>query len=379
MKSLYSNRKYCILSNKDKLKPFYKLKKFPIFIGCTDKEEKNDIFCDMDWGVGTKSGLIQLRKLINPNLIYSRYHSEAVGETWREHHERLSKFILNNCTSSIVEMGGGACQLANICVESKKINKWHNVELAKINKLKLNKKIFFTNESITSKRCLKFFKKNTTFVHSHVLEHLYSPLNLLLEITKKTDLENMIFSIPNLRMYLKNKYSNVINFEHTYLLTEEILSSFLKEINFVIKKKEYFKEHSIFIFAKKQKKIKKKIVNLNLKKYQKMYLSMIKYYKNEIVKINFKLKKNNSNFIFGGHIFTQFLLYLGLDRSKILNIIDNSLQKKNLRLYGSNLTVNDPQILRNFEKPTVIVKVGQYQHEVEKQLKAINPKVRIIR
>ena len=193
MKSLYTNRKYCILSNKDRLKPFYKLKKFPIFIGCTDKAEKNDIFFDMDWGIGTKSGLIQLRKLINPNLIYSRYHSEAVGDIWRLHHEKLSKFILNNCTSNIIEMGGGAGQLANICVKSKKINLWRNVELANIKKLKLNKKILFINESITSKKCLKFFKKNTTFVHSHVLEHLYSPLNLLLEISKKTDLENMIF------------------------------------------------------------------------------------------------------------------------------------------------------------------------------------------
>jgi hypothetical protein len=74
----------------------------------------------MDWGIGTKSGLIQLRKLINLNLIYTRYHSEAVGETWRQHHKRLSKFIINNSIANIVEMGG-AGQLAGIYVKRKKI------------------------------------------------------------------------------------------------------------------------------------------------------------------------------------------------------------------------------------------------------------------
>jgi len=380
MKSIYTNRKHCILSKKDRLKSFYKLKKFPIFIGCTNKEKKNDIFCDMDWGIGTKSGLIQLRKLINLNLIYTRYHSEAVGETWRQHHKRLSKFITNNSTSNIVEMGGGAGQLASICVKSKKINKWYNVELAKIKKLKLSKKILFINESITSKKCLKFFKKNTTFVHSHVLEHLYSPLNLLKKISNKTDLDKMIFSIPNLRMYLKKKYSNVINFEHTYFLTEEILNIFLKEMNFLIKKKEYFKDHSIFIFAQRSKKIKKnETTDLNLKKYQKMYIKMFTYYKKEVVKINRQLNHNNSNFIFGAHIFTQFLIYLGLDTNKITYILDNSLQKKNLRLYGSDLIVKNPEILKEFKSPLVIAKVGQYQKEVENQLRTINSKVKIIK
>lgn len=380
MKSIYTNRKHCILSKKDKLKSFYKLKKFPIFIGCTNKKKKKDIFCDMDWGIGTKSGLIQLRKLINLNLIYTRYHSEAVGETWRQHHKRLSKFITNNSTSNIVEMGGGAGQLASICVKSKKINKWYNVELAKIKKLKSNKKISFINESITSKKCLKLFKKNTTFVHSHVLEHLYSPLNLLKKISNKTDLDKMIFSIPNLRMYLKNKYSNVINFEHTYLLTEEILNIFLKEMNFLIKKKEYFKNHSIFIFAQRRKKMKKnETTDLNLKKYQKMYTKMFTYYKKEVANINRQLNNNKSNFIFGAHVFSQFLIYLGLDTNKITYILDNSLQKKNLRLYGSDLIVKNPEILKEFKNPLVIAKVGQYQKEVENQLRNINSKVKIIK
>ena len=381
-KIIHSTRTNCIISQNDKLKNFFSLKNFPVFIGCTDQKKNKELFFDMNWSIGTTSGLIQLKDLIDQKIIYSNYHSEAVGAVWKKHHEEFSKFIIKYCDQRIIEMGGGANNLANICSKSKKIKNWFNFELAKVdsNLIKHNKKVKYINKSIDEKSIKKYVVKNTSFVHSHVLEHLYTPIETLQGILKFKEIDKMIFSIPNLKMYLQRKYSNVINFEHTYLITEEVLKKMLNMMNFKIKKKKYFREHSIFIYAEKIKN-RKKYKMPNLKKYQIMYKDMIFFYKQKTLKMNkiFLTKNKNSNFLFGAHVFSQFLINLGLKENKFKYVLDNSLIKENKRLYGSVLKVQKPEIIRNVDNPIVLANVGQYQAEIEKQLKMINKKVKIIK
>ena len=53
----------------------------------------------------------------------------------------------------------------------------------------------------------------------------------------------MIFSIPNMNEMLKRKYTNCINFEHTFFITEELINW-----QWIFHRgKKYFKDdHSIF-------------------------------------------------------------------------------------------------------------------------------------
>ena len=96
--------------------------------------------------------------------------------------------------------------------------------------------------------------------------------------------------------------------------------------------------------------------------------------------LNDKINKSTDEvFIFGGHIFTQFLLTAGLSDKSIINILDNDKNKQNKRLYGTNLIVKNPKILTNFNKPLVILKAGQYTEEIKSDiLNNINPKTRFI-
>ncbi len=378
----YSPRLHCILSKKDNLKDFVTLKKFPVFIGCTDKPKKKDLFFDMKWSIGTSSGLIQLKNLMNPKIIYSSYHSEAVGQLWKRHHIEFSKFIMKYCDNRVLEIGGGANVIANLCAKHKRIKNWYNFELAKIhrNKIQYSPKVKYINRSINGNYAKKLIKRETTLVTSHVLEHLYSPIETIKQVIKNTKTKKIIFSIPDLNAYLKNKYTNVINFEHTYLLTEEVLKKILSEINFKIKIKKNFFEHSIFIYAIKSKK-KIKYTLPNLKRYQKKYKKNITFYKNKISKFNkvFLRKNKNSNFIFGAHIFSQYLVRMGLNENNFSNVLDNSKDKYKKRLYGTNLIVENPNIIKKINKPIILVNMGQYQLEVEKQLKKIHKKIKIIR
>lgn len=378
----YSIRKKCVLSKNDKLKNFLSLKKFPVFIGCTSQKRNKDLFFDMDWSVGSKSGLIQLKKLIDPKKIYFKYHSEAVGEVWKKHHEEFSNFIIKYCDQTVLEMGGGANNLANICVKNSKIKNWFNFEIAKINKnqIKYNKKVKYVNKSINDQIIKKFVLNKTSFVHSHAIEHLYHPMDTLRKISRFKEIDKMIFSVPNLKKYLLNKYTNAINFEHTILMTEEVLKKMLNMINFKIVKKKYFRDHSIFIYAKKCNSISNYKLP-NLKNYQVRYKNMINFYKARTLRMNKLFFKNNKrqNFLFGAHIFSQFLIYMGLKENNFKFIIDNSKQKQNKRLYGSELFVQKPEIIKKISNPLVLVNAGQYQKEVESQLKKINKTVQIIR
>ena len=378
----YSTRLNCILSKQDNLVDLISLKKFPVFIGCTVKPKSEDLYFDMDWSVGVSSGLIQLKNLINPNIIYSDFHSEAVGQLWKKHNEEFSKFVIKYCDSRVLEIGGGANIIANLCAKDNKIKNWYNFELAKIKKsqIEYSGKVKYINKSITSSYAKKIIKNETILVSSHVLEHLYSPIETLKTIIKNTKIKKIIFSIPDLKTYLENKYLNVINFEHTYLLTEEVLKKILSEINFKIKIKKNFQKHSIFIYAvKSEKKINYNLPNL--KKYQNLYKRNIIFYKKKISKFNkiFLGRNKSSNFIFGAHIFSQYLLKMGLKENNFSYVLDNSKDKFRKRLYGTNISVEKPDIIKNIKKPIILVNMGQYQSEVEKQLKKINKKTRIVR
>jgi hypothetical protein len=190
----------------------------------------------------------------------------------------------------------------------------------------------------------------------------------------------MIFSVPNLELYLKKKYSNVINFEHTYLLTETMMDFLLQKHGFVILEKKLFENHSIFYAT--EKGIPSSVITIpdRYMEYKKLYKDMITYYKNEAAKFNDLMKDvEGPVYLFGAHIFSQFLIYWGLGSrdKKIDCIIDNSELKQGKRLYGSELFVKSPNIIKNQRKACVILKAGQYQDEIREQLIRLNSKIMI--
>ena len=82
--------------------------------------------------------------------------------------------------------------------------------------------------------------------------------------------------------------------------------------------------------------------------------------------INNKIKNAKQPvYLFGAHIFAQYLIAFGLDTSCIVSLLDNDLNKHGKRLYGTNLTVNSPKVLAELENPVVILKAGVYNQEIQ--------------
>lgn len=374
----YTRRSKSIITQESNLEKFIEFKDFPVFIGCTDKPQSEDLFADMSWDICKTSGCIQLSKLLPIDLIYSGYHSEALGGVWKKHHEMFTEFIVKNTSKNILEIGGSNGALAEMICENNSEIKWTIIEPnPDKNKNFKNKNINlikdFLNKNIP-------IEKGRDVIHSHVFEHTYEPNRFLEDISEYLEIGGkQIFSIPNLKSYLKMKYSNTINFEHTFYFNEEMLEYLFNKYDFKVLAKEYFLDHSIFYAVEKVSNLKKIKISNFYEENKRDYLLMVNYYKELVSKIN-EITKQNSQpvFLFGAHIFSQFLIYLGINQENLVSILDNSAYKEGKRLYGTKFNITKPESIRSFKKPNVIIFAGQYQDEIERQVSEIKDNAKII-
>ena len=332
----------------------------------------------MSWEICKDSGCIQLSKLLPIDLVYSSYHSEALGEVWKIHHKNFTKFISENTSKNILEIGGSNGELAEMFCKNKAHVKWTIIEPNPDKNKNFKNSNIDLVEDYVNKNIL--VEKGRDVVHSHVFEHLYDPNKFLEDISEYLEVGGkQILSVPNLKSYLKMKYSNAINFEHTFYFNEEMLEYLFNKYDFKVLKKEYFRDHSIFFVLEKVRNLKKQIIKNFYHENKKDYLNMLNYYKKLVTEINEITKLNNQPvFLFGAHIFSQFLIYLGINQKNLIGILDNSEYKEGKRLYGTKFNIFKPDYICSFKKPNVIIFAGQYQNEIEKQIGKINENSKII-
>lgn len=376
-------RTRCVATAAHDLEHLITFQNFPMFIGVTDQPIELDEFHDMCWSISKSSGVIQLSELLPIEKVYSGFHSEAVGVTWEQHRQEFLTFIeKNKKRGSVIEMGGSDGKLADeYCRNFDPECTWTIIEPnPSASTSFLHPNITLIEGFIEAE--LEHLSLAGTFIHSHVLEHLYYPAEALEAISKaQKPGDQMIFSIPNLEYYVENRFVNALNFEHTYYLTEPVTEYLLHDAGYIVTDKQYYAQHSIFYAVERSMALEDApLLPTSLyKKYRGDYLSLVDYYRREVSKYNQLISAHDGDvFLFGAHIFSQFLLYMGLDGSQIECILDNSRQKVGRRLYGSTLRIASPARLQFSQTPLVILKVGQYFEEVRDQIREINVNSTII-
>jgi len=367
-------RNKSIITN-GKVEELYSIKKFPVFIGITKKDISTDIFYDLTFDICKETGMIQLRNLIDSDIIYAEFHSENIGEIWESHHNLLSEIISTHANNKkILEIGGSDSRLALKTINiNEKIKNWTIIEPILKGKIE-NKKIVYI-EKFFDQTCIN--REYDIVVHSHVLEHMIDVNQFLQSISKSMKYgQYHIFSVPHLYKWLQNKLLNTITFEHTSFLTEEFIDYFLSCNNFKIIDKIFYREHSILYVTKKQKTNKLQLPN-KYTEYKELYLQCINYYKNIVNSINKELENtNNDVYLFGAAFVSQYLIALGLNTLKIKCILDNSPIKSGKRLYGTNLFIKSPNDVVLDENSLIILKVGHYKDEIKQQLIGINSNIK---
>ena len=86
-----------------------------------------------------------------------------------------------------------------------------------------------------------------------------------------------------------------------------------------------------------------------------------------------------SIYLFGAHVFAQYLIEFGLDTSRIVCLLDNDINKQGKRLYGTNMMVKSPKVLTDIKNPIIILKAGVYDDEIKRDiLENINKDVKFL-
>ena len=363
------NRNYDMVYENNDLELLYTYKKFPVFMGCTNIPIDNDQFHDMNWYISKSSGTIQLNPLLPLNIVYQLSHySGTIGKLWDEHHSKFAEFILKFSPENVLEIGGLHGTLAKKCKSFVDID-WTIIDpnaSSMLSEYNINAIKGFFDENFVPDKNYKMI------VHSHLLEHVYDINKFLKNIQNilKQSSGKMIFSIPNMEVMLKRNYTNCLNFEHTYYLSEDLTEYYLNKYNFKVIEKEYFKDdHSIFYYVESNKEI---VIPKNINFYEKnkqLFLTYINANLEEIKKINNYISNHNGNiYLFGGHVFSQCLISYGLNTKNIKCILDNDINKQKHRLYGTDLIVESPKILKDDMNPLVILKAGVYNNEIKNDI-----------
>jgi len=361
-------RDSCPITGENDLELLHSFKNFPIYMGCVNSNQNDDVLSDMNWFIGKKNGVIQLNPLIPLETLYSQSHgSGTVGKLWELHHKSFAEFISKFKLQNILEIGSGHGKLIENYFNYYPDSRWTVVEpnpkIKKDHRIKVYQGLFDEN--------FNFNNNIEGVVHSHVIEHLYFPHNLLKNIYNKIKIGTFhIFSVPNLEVMIEKKYTNALNFEHTLFLNEELIEEILEVSGFeIIEKKKFMEDHSIFYATKKIDACKKKIFNNNYKKNKEIYKKYIDFHKELVTNINKKINETQTEiYLFGAHVFSQFLLNFGLKENKIKCILDNDEKKQDKRLYGTNLKVYSPKILRSVRNATVILRSGVYNNEIKNDI-----------
>jgi len=313
----------------------------------------------------------QLSELISLETLYCDAHNNnVIGKTWINHFKKFTEFINYNSKNlkNVLEIGGPTNKIV------KYINNYDKWILLDPNANTYNNKIININKFFDENFKIEY--KINTIIHSHLLEHLYYPNELLKHMNNiLSDDGDMFISVPNMEYYSKTEVPFLgIHFEHTYFLNEVNIIYLLNKNNFIIENKKYYKNHSIFYHLKKIANI---TITIDLVKqynisFTNLFNEKINFFKNLVENINKEITDKDLIYLFGCHTNSQIMVYFNLNTKNIKFILDNDESKHDKYFYGTPLKCKSPNIIKDIKNPKIICYIGTYTNEVKEQLKTIN-------
>jgi len=364
-KEMNLNRDFCVFSGNRDLELLHSFGDFPVYMGCVDTPPEEDVFKPMNWYISKSSGSLQMNPLVPLDLVYLGQHNDSTGSIWDAHHAAFSNFILKNDIEKIFEIGGASGALYRKCSAARKLQ-WTildpNPEVNEADRLRTIKGFFD-----------KTFSMEVSFdilVHSHVFEHVYNPMEFAEALSNYIpEGKLMAFSVPNMKHLLEKCYTNALNFEHSYFLTADYVRYLLTRNGFAILSIEPFMNHSQFYLCRKVEAVESGPLPDLYEQNKKLFMNFINIHKEVIIALNEYLNKTSEPvYLFGAHIFSQFLIAFGLNTDRIVTVLDNSPVKISRRLYGTDYLVQSPAVLKDLPAATVILRAGDYSAEIKKDI-----------
>ena len=166
------------------------------------------------------------------------------------------------------------------------------------------------------------------------------------------------------------------------MLTPNSIEYIMAKHSFALEKKRVFADgHSLFYAFSYKGKDSDAVPKLQLSEYadnKLLFQNWLKANVDFVQSVNARIdealttEKEPSIYLFGAHIFTQYLVSFGLRASVVSAILDNATGKQGKRLYGLPLMVYSPKVLADKERPIIILRVGAYAEEIKRGILEVN-------
>ena len=366
----------CVLCGGAPLLPLESVPSVPTHMGCVSDGIRSDCFARQCWAQCPSCGAPQLEFLVPLGLVYRGQHNAALGAVWQRHHDAFLTFLAaGGAGCAVVEVGGANGTLGQRAMATGTFDEWTIIE---------------PNPEVKPAgiRIVEGFVEDESdvvrgadlIVHSHVLEHLYDPwltLSAIRAAISRTS--DMVFSVPNIPSLLSLNGANALNFEHTYYFDEASLAWLLSRAGFAVERMQYFEGHSIFIHARPASTapVSGACPSGSGGARQLREFLAEGYRDARSLRARVDREADRSVFLFGAHVFSQFLLSAGLGESGISGVLDNDPAKQGKRLYGTGLQVLAPADIADVDDCAVIVRAAHYTDEIVTQLKSIRTEIKI--
>jgi hypothetical protein len=320
-------------------------------------------------GYCNKCYSLQCMKLIPPDVLYKDSHNETFHTpTWKEHHSRFYDFFKDTLIhmSTCIEIGGAQCILANKIMQNHTTLQYSILDMIEQS---------LTNIDVQIGNCEEYAFFQDGVILSHVFEHLHQPLAFL-ENIKKSSVNYIIISVPNLEYLLEQNNLNIVNIEHTFYYNKMHLNYLFNHISFSCIKHEEFNHHSLFYIFKRDPNRIDAMPEFTCNE------KLITYYETrDDILHPLDIPIYNDIWIapagIYGYTIYSYLIKKG-HTNRIKAFIDNDQSKQNKYLSGTCVPILPYSTLCNQSNITVILYGGIYTKEILSQITLLNNKVDII-
>ena len=364
--------KFCLGENQS----VFKLEQFPEAPRAVSKPRNDTI--DFDIGICKKCGLIQQISKPRLKVLYEEFKNDVVGKKLNSQKDEFINFLSSHTKKDglFIEYGAGNCLVASNLIKksgSKIIANDLNLDPIE----DLDERVELINGDFHK---LDFKEQSVDAIYSsHVFEHLEEFQNHLTKSSKILRIGGKyIIALPHFERWLYDLNLNTFTQEHPVYPFKDDLEILFANYGFEVNEIKEYQDHSLFCSFEKvsNKPDVKEIVFKNKLNLINEFTSSIEKLKN---KLNSVIDTSSSIIIFGanssGQILINFIEKMG---GTISAIVDNSKLKQGNFLFGTNLEVQDPSIIKNFgNSDTVTVFVGVFDHEIINQVKTLNKKINI--
>jgi hypothetical protein len=358
--------------------PLAQIHQAPAILGCSKRVRSTDVFINFDIYICSRCGLIQTNARI-PKLAYPVVHSHAVGNVWNKHRQNLIKFIVKSgnkgqAFKNILEIGPSVSPISRSFKDFSSITYIDNMNkppFTLIGKEKYHQGLYPSS---------KISGKFDLILVSHVLEHSNNLNSFMLSIKSNLSKNGMaVFSIPNFKYWLANKYWNAITSEHlAYPFTDQI--KFICNQVGLTPVFSKFLNHSVYFSVSHSSTAQPVPVTFKkLFSLQELLINWVDEINSFVSSVESQTKKTENIILTGASHLSQYLYLISSKVGSSSSIcLDNATSKHGQRVYGTNLTVKSFNHLKQIKAPSLVVPPSPYTQEIINQIKKVNSLAKIV-